>query len=33
MFDVAVQSFEGAVKDKDPQDAIAGVIATIAGIQ
>lgn len=33
MFDVAVQQFQAAYKEKNPQDAIAGVIATIAGVQ
>jgi len=33
MFDVAVQQFEEAVKDKSPQDAIGGIIAAIAGVQ
>lgn len=33
MFDMAVQQFVTAYKQKNPQDAIAGVIATVAGVQ
>jgi len=33
MFDVAVQSFEEAIKNKDPAEAIGGVIAVVAGVQ
>jgi hypothetical protein len=32
VFDAAYQSFESAIKDKNPQDAIAGVIAVVAGV-
>lgn len=33
MFDAAVQQFMAAKKDKNPQEAIAGIIAVIAGVQ
>lgn len=33
MFDVAVQSFIAAYKEKDPTEAIGGIIATIAGVE
>lgn len=32
VFDAAFQQFEAAIKDKNPSEAIAGVIAVVAGI-
>jgi hypothetical protein len=33
MFDMAIQQFQNARKEKNPQDAVAGIIALVAAVQ